>query len=94
MQDVHLLFYRRDIFILRQSVARLAGECRISVIGSWCQEDDRLVLWIGERFAVFEPDPSGRGQTIRQSVGFSSIEADPELSLADIELIREAWQHA
>ena len=91
--EVHLCLFRKGVFTYSAiSVSRSpeqSGIMGLSTTGTWQWEEDRLVLRFGEQTAVFEGVPSGGGQTIRQCVGFPSLESDPELSLAAFELARD-----
>ncbi len=92
IQQVNLCLFRKGVFVLRQSFARPSGEFGIvesSTIGTWQREEDQIILRIGEQTAVFEIVPSSSGRTIRQFVGFSSLESNPEQSLAAIDLSRD-----
>ena len=94
--EANLCLFRKGVFTLRHSFTRSPGEFGLiesSTIGTWQQDVDRLELRIGEEVAVFEVVPSSGGETIRQRVGFSSIESDPERSLAAIDLSLDPVGH-
>jgi hypothetical protein len=96
IREVDLRLFRKGIFTLRQTFSRPPGESgtvQLSSIGTWQREGDRTVLQFGEQTAVFETVPSSGRQTIRQCVGFSSFESDPEISLAAIDLSRDPDEH-
>jgi hypothetical protein len=96
IREVNLCLFRKGVLTLRQSFSRSPEEFGLvesSTIGTWQRKEDRIALRIGEQTAVFEIVPSSGGRTIRQCVGFSSFESDPELSLAAIDLSRDADEH-
>ncbi len=96
IQQISLCLFRKGVFVLRQYFARSPGEFGLvesSTIGKWQREEDRIILRTGEQTAVFEIVPSSSGRTIRQCVGFSSLESNPEQSLAAINLSRDSNEH-
>ena len=91
IKTARLRLFRRGIFTLRLNLHRPPGECGListGTIGTWQREGTRLMLCTGQESAGFDVVRDQPTEALRQSTGFATWEASPDLSLASIELVR------
>ena len=90
-KQVQLRLFRNSIFTIRINILRKPGECGListGTSGSWDYDGFQLTLRTHDESATLEVIRESPVEAFRQTVGFATWETNPDLSLADIELIQ------
>lgn len=88
---VQLRLFRNSIFTIRISILRKPGESGLTGTGnsgSWHYDSAQLTLSTDDESANFQVIRESSLEALRQTAGFATWEANPDLSLKHIELIQ------
>jgi len=89
---VALQLFRANIFILKVEIVRVpvvAGIASASMTGTWSRDGTRLTLLTTDRQqALLEPASPADPESWRVVAGFPQWEAEPDLSLVGLTLVR------